>query len=132
MSEVKFTKGPWATSYREDKGGMFNQDVYDSAGESVCTCSWYAVDNGIAEVNGKTYRSTTTNREHNADLIAAAPEMYAMLEVCLSEMHSLIDEVNDQRASRITSTTENEPDYHDQETLQLIQLLLAKARGEHV
>ena len=57
-------------------------------------------------------------------------EMYKMLETCLSEMHGLIDEVNDQRASRITSTTESEPDYHDQETLHLIQLLLAKARGE--
>ncbi|AUR97688.1 hypothetical protein NVP1243O_65 [Vibrio phage 1.243.O._10N.261.54.B5] len=80
MSEAKFTKGPWTTSYREGKDGMFNQDVYDTDGESICTCSWYAIENGITEVGGKTYRSTTTNREHNAHLIAASPEMYEFIE----------------------------------------------------
>lgn len=109
MSEAKFTRGPWETSYREDKDGMFNQDVYDSAGESICTCSWYAVDNGITEVSGKAYRSTTTNREHNADLIAAAPDMYDML-------HSIENDSN-----------QVPPFLWDK-----IQAVLAKARGEHV
>ena len=67
-----------------------------------------------------------------AHLIATAPEMYEMLESAKNEIYQLIDEVNDQRASKITSTTENEPDYHDQETVYLIDQLLAKARGEHI
>jgi len=66
----------------------------------------------------------------NAHLIAAAPEMYAMLKEVLSEMWMLIDEVNDQRLSHMRFDAETPPDLCDQETLHRIQVLLAKARGE--
>ncbi|CAM0016269.1 hypothetical protein VPHK359_0081 [Vibrio phage K359] len=79
---------------------------------------------------GKEFDVVVQDKSEFRNLKETASEMYKMLETCLSEMHGLIDEVNDQRASRITSTTESEPDYHDQETLHLIQLLLAKSRGE--
>lgn len=114
MSEAKFTRGPWLSP----KGSMtkfIDARIGSGMLQEVCSV-------------GPTQECS--QQEANDHLIAAAPEMYEMLETCLSEMHGLIDEVNDQRASRITSTTESEPDYHDQETLHLIQLLLAKARGE--
>ena len=72
MSETKFTNGEWETSYRKNKNGMYSQDVYCEKGETICTCDWYPVDEGSGV--------TSTNRESNAHLIAAAPEMYAMLE----------------------------------------------------
>lgn len=56
-------------------------------------------------------------------------KMYKMLESVASELYMLIDEVNDQRASRITPQTECEPDYHDMQTIHEIQCLLAEARG---
>lgn len=56
-------------------------------------------------------------------------EMYKMLESVADELYMLIDEVNDQRASRITNQTECEPDYHDMKTVHEIQCLLAEARG---
>lgn len=59
-----------------------------------------------------------------------ADEMYAMLETALSEMHSLIDEVNDQRLGHVNQFMESQPDLHDGQTLHEIQMLLAKARGE--
>lgn len=58
-----------------------------------------------------------------------AIEMYKMLESVAGELYMLIDEVNDQRASRITNQTECEPDYHDMQTVHEIQCLLAEARG---
>ena len=82
----------------------------------------------VASVSGSI--TTKEEDEANAHLFAAANKMYKLLVECKSEMYQLIDEVNDQRASRITSQTENEPDYHDQQTLQEIEELLAKARGE--
>ena len=59
-----------------------------------------------------------------------AKEMYAMLETALSEMHGLIDEVNDQRMSHVNSMTETSPDLHDGQTIHEIQVLLAKVRGD--
>ena len=75
MSEAKFTKGPWSTDYRKDFRGMYNQDVFDKNGENICQCCWYPVKEGNAV--------TTTNREANANLIAAAPEMYDAIEAAL-------------------------------------------------
>ena len=72
MTDTKFTKGKWSTSYRKDSDGMYSQDVYDSNGKAICSCSWYQIDKG----NG----NTTTNREDNAHLIAAAPAMYKLLQ----------------------------------------------------
>jgi len=66
----------------------------------------------------------------NAHLIAAAPEMYVMIESLTKELYRAIDECNDQRLSHITSQTETPPDLWDMESLHLAQLLLKKARGE--
>lgn len=104
--ETKFTKGEWTTHY-----------------DGVCC--------GGVLVARKTGREKTTEEGMaNLNLMASAPKMYEMLESVIGELYMLIDEVNDQRASHINSTTETEPDYHDMETIHNIQVLLAEARGE--
>lgn len=104
-TETKFTKGEW-----EVVNGIF---VGSESGDILSAC---CVDLDEAAAN--------------AHLIAKAPKMYKTLEYVMSELYMLIDEVNDQRASKITPQTETEPDYHDMETLHDIQVLLAEARGE--
>lgn len=111
--ETKFTKGPWIVKS--------NGAYFDIGTEN---------DSLVLPVYPTVCMGAMHHDEENAHLIAAAPEMYEMLESVKSELFTLIGEVNDQRASRITSTTENEPDYHDHETLYLIDKLLSKARGE--
>lgn len=120
MNETSFTKGPWVI----ESGDEFFDGPCITSKErkgvlNLCMPSCEYFDD--AEM---------IEQKHNTYLIAAAPEMYEMLEAVISEMFCLIDEVNDQRMSRVTNLTETPPDLHDQETLHNIQLLLAKARGE--
>lgn len=61
-----------------------------------------------------------------------AEEMYAMLGAVLCEMHNLINEVNEQRLTKINSFTETPPYLHDGQTLHEIKLLLVKAGGEQL
>ena len=117
MSEIKFTKGDWELSL--DCGG---KTLIHSNGETICEgilCSHYK----------KEVEPQRVEAMANAHLMAASPKMYEMLESVANELYMLIDEVNDQRASRITPQTECEPDYHDMQTIHEIQCLLAEARG---
>lgn len=69
MSEVKFTKGPWAIEYD-------NADEYGGN-------QWYNVGPAKVVIS---YAISATEREEwdaNAHLIAAAPEMYEALESAL-------------------------------------------------
>ncbi len=111
MIDTKFTKGEWKDI---DNGHYIDVYAFDDEG-------WF-----ISQVcMGVAYEE-----KENAPLIAKSKDMYKMLESVIGELHMLIDEVNDQRASRINSQTETEPDYHDMETIHDIQVLLAQARGE--
>ena len=127
MSETKFTKGEWAILPIENNreyirirgvvlGGRYKIANVSDLKNHHNDAEWCKIDRAESMAN--------------AHLIAAAPEMYAQLESVIGELFMLINEVNDQRASRINSQTETEPDYHDMETLHNIQILLAKARGE--
>jgi len=107
MSEAKFTKGEWQVV----NGIFVGSRPHDSNILDACC------------INHDEARA-------NALLISKAPKMYEMLESVASELYMLIDEVNDQRVSRVTSQTESEPDYHDMQTLHEIQQLLKEARGE--
>lgn len=111
MSDTKFTKGEWKAI---DNGHYIDVHALDDEGHYI---------NQICI--GVSYEE-----KENAPLIAKSKDMYRMLESVIGELHMLIDEVNDQRASMINSQTETEPDYHDMETLHNIQVLLAEARGE--
>lgn len=123
MIEAKFTKGPWKAVENQIGGWTVNckgkSDDIDEYSPTVC--DMWDVTYGACE---------NKHQEPNAHLIAAAPEMYDLLESVSKELSFLINEANNQRKSQITSATENEPDYHDHETLYLIGKLLAKARGE--
>ena len=67
----------------------------------------------------------------NALLLSKAPKMYEMLESVARELYMLIDEVNDQRVSLVTSQTDSEPAYHDMQTLPELQQLLTETRGKY-
>ena len=61
MSEAKFTKGQWEAKVHDD-------------GESLCTALVYLSNKGGFDLSG------CPDCAANAHLIAAAPEMYEMLE----------------------------------------------------
>ena len=119
-NEAKFTKGDWKVNPMYSTMLQIDTDC----NMPICT-----VEAQISAVDGFNI-DPTEEESANAFLISTAPKLYEMLDSVMSEMHSLIDEVNDQRASRIDSPTLDEPDYHDQQTLHEIQLLLKEARGE--
>ena len=90
MSKSKFTQGPWEVNTTEDE--LWGDDV------------WYRVEYHSVIANDETIASDISSKA-NAALIAAAPEMYAMLEDLLDKFR------NDEFAPEI-------------------EKLLKKARGE--
>ncbi|MBN9601852.1 MAG: hypothetical protein J0G33_02865 [Afipia felis] len=71
-----FTPGPWSWSHRKipgDRDGVYSTQIYDSAGVTIADASWYPI---------KGHRYVSTNRDANARLIAAAPDLLAALEEC--------------------------------------------------
>lgn len=66
----------------------------------------------------------------NADLIAAAPDMYEALESTNRELSSVIRELNAMKRDKISSSDLQPPDYHDEQTVHDNLILLQKARGE--
>lgn len=103
MSEAKFTKGPW-----EWKGAEACEDGY------IDDCEMPKLKSGNALVmnfgNCEQYYPTegTPPNEHDAHLIAAAPEMYEMLQSLLDAQGTI----------------------HHPTTRVTINRLLSKARGE--
>lgn len=116
MSNEKFTKGPWRFVYSEYPDGSWNGDYEIFANKSF-----------IAGIS----RSDVINEaDANAALIAAAPEMYAMLEKARDELLFMIRKAKSDLIQSIQPTDEAEPDYYDEQTVCDICKLLAKARGE--
>lgn len=64
MSEHKYTPGPWIAWYRGDE---VEADIRDKRGVLICKCYW-------------------PDEHLNAQLIAAAPDMLAALELALQDM----------------------------------------------
>ena len=130
MSEAKFTKGVWIADIR---GGCCA--VYEKSRESDTQGCHFDDDRNIyysshgASYNGHHWIMSPESIA-NAHLIAAAPEMYEMLESASKELYQLINEINKHRMTQVNSGTETPPDLHDMETCHLIGVLLAKARGE--
>lgn len=127
MSDEKFTKGSWSIlPIEEDKEYIRIRGTVPGGRYKIANVS----DMKNHHTDQDWCLSEREESMANAHLIASAPELYKALSEVISELSWLIDEVNDQRASRITSLDSDEPDYHDAETLHNIQQLLAKARGE--
>ncbi|MBE3085702.1 MAG: hypothetical protein IMZ64_05735 [Bacteroidetes bacterium] len=68
---MNYTKGEWKTEYRRHENGMYSQDVFDEEGKTIAILDWHAV-----QIDDRTIG---TDREANAHLIAAAPNMYEVL-----------------------------------------------------
>jgi hypothetical protein len=127
MSEAKFTKGEWVTlPIEDDKEYIRIRGTLPGSKYKIAN----VVDLKAHHSSADWCKLDRAESMANARLIVAAPKMYEMLKSVASELCMLIDEVNDQRASRITSQTESEPDYHDMQTLHEIQQLLKEARGK--
>ena len=103
MSEAKFTKGEWEVS---------------SDGLSVGV-GGFKVARAFSGCATPYFLETTKN----AHLIAAAPEMYEMLEKSLNEIYILVGKVNEKNAGFTN--------YDDMHMVREIKFLIAKARGEH-
>ena len=94
---------------------------------------WMVTPQGPADANGMGICSMWGDGEElraNVDLIAAAPDMYKMIDDLTIELKHAIDEVNGSRMMQINSQTETPPDMWDMQSLHEAQLLLKKARGE--
>lgn len=110
MSEAKFTKGEWELSL-------------DMGGRTLIHCDGVSICNGIdCNHQGDNVDPHNVEAEANANLIAAAPEMYATLENSLNEIYMLVDKVNEKNAGFTN--------YDDMYMVREIKFLLAKARGE--
>lgn len=113
MSETKFTKGEWSTSSTHHGYEVM------SMSESARICNVCAPSHG-----------NTPGTRANAHLIAAAPELYEMVNLLSTELLHMIRAENSRRLQGAFSTDLDEPDYLDEESVYLAQKLLAKARGE--
>lgn len=123
-NEVRFTKGEWLVTV--------NDDFMDSENLVVSMASHTKDRNSFMSKHKVVFEGSGSGDPEaiaNAHLFSQSKAMYEMLESVSRELHMLIDEVNDQRASHIHPQTETPPDYHDMQTLHEIQVLLAKARG---
>jgi len=67
--KAKFTKGPWIKGGSDDGGGCVNHIYSDDATGSA-----------VANVKFSIVRRRSDELEANAHLIAAAPDMYALLD----------------------------------------------------
>ncbi len=85
MSEAKFTKGPWEWhKYHHNDGyyGLYANDepvVYPQrCNDGDDGLAWFSTD--------EDYYGETALKQADADLIACAPEMYAMLDAILPQV----------------------------------------------
>ena len=106
MSETKFTKGPW---YADKYGKIWRNvpsDLYEYGGKIAGDMPLAFVSKGWYEKDETPYP-----QQANANLIAAAPDMYEVLEEVWRILDSTMPLSRDNRADRI-------------------KRILCKARGE--
>ena len=109
----KFTKGPW----KLDRYG----NIVQTNGRDARDC---------IRAGGLALTQNDGEPMYNRHLIAAAPEMYEMLQKAADELLFMIRKANSDMMQAITSTDESIPDYYNDQTVFEIMQLLAKARGE--
>ena len=119
MTDTKFTKGEWKL-------------IAENKNSSICSTS-----SGHFHIEtDDTHKFISIQNEHkeeseaNAHLIAAAPDMYKMIESLTKELELAITSINVSIMKGVTQQTETQPDLWDMESLHEAQLLLSKARGE--
>ena len=112
MSETKFTSGKWEVvveELRSSKREFFTvvTDSFDVISSDLCI-----------------------RNEHDAHLIAAAPEMYESLESTNKELEWAINEINRLYSANHNYHSLDEPERLDMQTCHDNAVLLAKARCE--
>lgn len=114
MSEAKFTPAPWAVVANSVGDLVIVKQRVRNKGEEWIPVTYDATI--IMGVGDHTDEETNGNESANAHLIAAAPEMYAMLEKVAQAQKDAGNEI--EHSDLLYNL------YGD------IELLLAKARGE--
>ncbi len=82
---AEHTPGPWSQSHRLNKRGTYSTEVYDAAGDEIATLAWHSI---------KTEHGWGTDRDANARLIAAAPDLLAaciMVRDALNQTGTILD-----------------------------------------
>ena len=101
MKEGKFTKGEWTQSHRRKDNGFYSTEVYtkENPSEVICTIQWYP----NREVKG----ITSTYREPNAKLIAAAPLLLEALQELIDPLTGLtLDSINHHMGADVSDKIE--------------------------
>ena len=80
--EKKFAKGPWYQTHSKDSDGMHTTKVYNHE-HVIARFEWFPVK--VSET------VITTNREANAKLCAAAPDLLEALELILKRYTGLVE-----------------------------------------
>lgn len=73
-------KTPWGAAHREGQDGMWNTEVFDSDGETICVLSWYTVE---TEIEDGTKILTSNLRDEHAAIFKAAPNLLGVLGECI-------------------------------------------------
>lgn len=132
MSKAKFTKGEWKAAIFEDGASV------DVGSFEIINIENTAIDRDYGEKGFNHWSESDTvhidipmSEQHgNAHLIAAAPDMYKMIDDLTLELQMAINELNTHRMTKVTSQTETPPDMWDMQSCHEAQVLLKKARGE--
>lgn len=81
------TPGPWNQSHRKTNFlDRWATEIYDTSGKTIATAAWYPV---------KTAHGIETNRDANARLIAAAPDLLAACQLFTEGAHAAVRALND-------------------------------------
>lgn len=93
MSDAKHAPAPWEYEYRETPNGGLTMQVFRAVDpdNTIATAHWHSV---------KTETGFTTNREANARLISAAPDLLAALDG-LQQFFAMPDECSIGRFDRL-------------------------------
>ena len=109
MNEPKFTKGPWSIELKKNRNPNTDNiyDIWINDGSKSC--------HGLVKV-----MSWRSDSESNANLIAAAPDMYELLDDLKESITDIFEDV----------TVSGVIDHIDYDKLCEIERLLQQARGE--
>ena len=136
MSEPKFTKGPWQI---DDDEGALRLFLYNEEHGNICTVSLFDQRDREAVLLGETPEDDPNKKEYqdfdkiyaNAALIAAAPEMYAMLEELYDNLNRGMKYIISRRVKNGCSIDlARKCSASNIELARRIKALLKKARGE--
>jgi hypothetical protein len=115
MSEPKFTKGPWDVAQQIDPQRDHDLEIRDSRGQVL---AFVVIPDGGDVVSEE-------EAEANADIMGAAPDLYAALERCITHLEREITE-----GYRHDGLCHDDAVLLAEQDVEEYRAALAKARGE--